>query len=232
MIQVETGWIVKDGRDHDENADRVGAGAVRFALADGASDAAYPEIWAELLVWSFLQGRNPLEPNTLARLRWLWHERTRADEPDPPWYVTKKRALGSAAAFVGLTIDTHNRRFTATAVGDSCLLHIREGAVITAGPLEHSAQFTRIPALLSTRSGDKSYLKAHWRIDKPYSPGDTFLLASDALAKYLLRRRERGMPMDLAELSGAGTHFATWVVEARADRELDNDDTTFCLVKL
>ncbi|ONM48197.1 hypothetical protein [Nocardia donostiensis] len=230
-MDVTSGSIGKDGRDADENADRVGTGVSRFALADGASDASYPGIWAELLVWSFLQGRNPFQPSTLSHLRWRWNAKTRPAAHGSPWYVVRKQAQGSAAAFVGLILDTENHRFTVSALGDSCLLHLRDRAVVNAGPLDSSSQFTRTPALLTTHTGDEDCRTRPWQLTERYLPGDSFVLASDALAKYLLHRREQGLSLDLAELGDGGPHFKAWVTEARAERALDNDDTTFCLVR-
>ncbi|WP_280457785.1 hypothetical protein [Nocardia carnea] len=231
MMNVTAASIVKNGREKEQNADRVGAGDVRFALADGASDAAFPEIWAELLVWSFLQGRDPFEPSTLSCLRWRWWAKTRPAAPGAAWYSFNKVALGSAATFVGLTLDTDHRRFTAAAIGDACLLHLRRKAVITAGPLNRGDQFTRTPKTLTTHAADSAYRAHCTRITGEYLPGDQFVLASDALAKYLLTKSEHGLLLDLTELGDGGPCFEAWVAAARAECRLDNDDTSFCLVE-
>ncbi|MGV9414770.1 hypothetical protein ACWDOP_33125 [Nocardia sp. NPDC003693] len=62
--------VAKDGREHDENEDRVAAGLRRVAIADGASTSARPEVWAEILVHTFVNdAKDPFEPQVLSELR-------------------------------------------------------------------------------------------------------------------------------------------------------------------
>ncbi len=225
---AQIGWVAKAGRDPGENDDRAAAGVRRFAVADGAFTSARAEVWAEILVRAFVgEHLDPFEPAVLAQLRAQWqHE---VEQPNLPWYAVAKLQLGGAATFVGLELDDDGWRYRCCAIGDACLLHLREGQLLVAGPLERCEQFGRDPALITTRGADESHRAAVWRVSGDYHPGDRFVLASDALAKYLLRHHHNGSAVDLSAV--LGDSFTDWVIAARAGDGLDNDDTTICLVQ-
>ncbi|MBO0840924.1 MAG: hypothetical protein J2O49_08915 [Sciscionella sp.] len=220
------GWAAKAGREPGENEDRAAAGTQRFAVADGATRSARPEIWAEILVHAFVEHRDPFDPIVLADLRSQWlHE---VDQPGLPWHAIAKLQLGGAATFVGLELDERGLHYSCHAIGDACLLHLRDGNLLTVGPLDQPDQFGSDPDLLTTLAFDTRHQHAMWSADGDYRPGDQFVLASDALAKYLLRRHHTSAAVDMdAVLHG---DFDQWVVAARAEDGLDNDDTTICLV--
>jgi hypothetical protein len=75
----------------------------------------------------------------------------------------------------------------AVAIGDSCLLHVRGGKVACAFPLSSSAKFGSRPELISS-SPDAACAAPKWRGGQ-VEPGDLFVLATDAVAAYLLKAR-------------------------------------------
>ncbi|MFD6395565.1 protein phosphatase 2C domain-containing protein [Nocardia sp. NPDC060249] len=221
----------KEGRDPDENDDRaIGGTGSRFALADGASTTARAEEWAELLVAAYaIDGVDILELAVLDALRSHWRERV--DTAGLPWYAQEKLRRGGAATFVGVDIDVARQRYRAIGIGDACLLHLRDGELITAGPLDHPRQFGRTPALITTHSGDVSHRAALWEHGDDYAGGDHLVLASDGLAKYLLEQKRGGALIDVSMIPGDDDEFRTWVEHARR-AGMDNDDTTICAVRL
>jgi hypothetical protein len=196
----------------------------RCAIADGASESAFANVWARLLVRGF--GRRRMR---LGRLRRLWQ---RATSGRPlPWYLETKILHGAHAAFVGLSIReaSPNGQVTeepapepaappewielppadetpvgsdeagswrALAVGDSCLFHVRGGELLLVGPLGASDQFGNTPALLSSRSPDRIRRGADDVnvLSGAWQSGDNFYLATDALAQWLLAIQEAGRP--------------------------------------
>lgn len=220
----------KRGRDPGENDDRAVAGTrSRFALADGASTAARPEEWAQILVYAYVvEGVEVFDPVVLEELRCAWRQRVQAE--DLPWYAVAKLQSGGAATFVGIDVDVDQRRYRAVAIGDACLLHIRDGRVLLSGPVVNPAQFGRTPPLITTIAGDHSHRLGLWERDGGYESGDDLVLASDAVAKHLLTRYRDGIAIDPAAIPTDTEGFREWVHTARRDG-MDNDDATICLVR-
>ncbi len=209
----------------------------RCAVADGASESAFADLWARLLVRGFGRRRMHLD-----HLRRLWQ---RAIKGRPkPWYVQNKIARGAHAAFVGLSIHEAaprkgrkgevRRSWRAVAVGDSCLFHVRNDELLAAGPMKTSAAFNNSPFLLASkqnqvlrRSADfVTVLAGTWR------PGDAFYLATDALSQFLLAEQEAERP-PWAVLRALGSRtFTSLVAKLRAGNAIKNDDTTLLRVEV
>ena len=220
--------IPKVDRKTDENEDSVAANrhAGRFAVSDGASTSARSEVWSRLLTDTFADGDDPLDPHTLAELRQQWWGLV--FNQSLAWYAQEKLIRGSAATFVGLHILDGTYRVTA--VGDSCVFHLRKDELVLAAPLDHWNQFSRFPSLVSTLTDAPSLDDELWQGGGEYQEGDIFLLATDAVAKHLLRvYQERGVILPIAEESSSNARFVDFVCRER-DRGLDNDDTTVCVV--
>jgi hypothetical protein len=118
--------------------------------------------------------------------------------------------------------------WTAHAVGDSCLLVIREARILRSFPLQAAADFGSSPDLLSTLEGTVprgGVRYAHGRL----RPRDIMLLTTDAMACHLLAQ---GDAADLvARLEGENTQptFQTWVREERDAGRMRDDDTTLLI---
>ncbi|RBO83082.1 hypothetical protein [Nocardia puris] len=216
----------------EDNEDQIAHAGDRVALSDGASRSARPEVWAELLVTAFVyDGLDPLDPMHLAVLRDKWM--AQVSEPELPWYATAKLAEGGAATFLGLRLPDADGQYWANGVGDTCLLHIRDGDVLSAGPLQRAQDFSSRPSLVSTRPGENGFLDHVWHHEAIARPGDALILATDAAAAYLL-----GGPSELyqelvsTDVMVRHDEFEAWVDFARAERGMAPDDTTICVVWL
>lgn len=218
----------------DAYASRSSDGRLRAAIADGATEASFSQLWARLVVESFVR-RRLAGPEFFQRLegpRRLW--RRRAWQKPLLWYADEKARLGAYTAFLGLTLDAQNHRFQAVAIGDSCLFHLDrpspEMRLLCAFPLAHSQEFGSTPFLLATRPMGETQ---HGRVvEGAVRPEDVFLLATDALATWMLKRREDGWPVwkRLAtELSGQA-EFLEVVEEARAEGARNDDMTLLRIV--
>lgn len=221
--------VGKQGRPVGENEDSAAVSKTtsRFAIADGASTSARPELWSEILVEAFAhEGLDPLAPNVLSVLRQRWWKA--ANLPALPWFAQAKLAEGSAASFIGLTLTSTG--FYLRALGDSCLLHIRDGEIILTCPLQHPKEFSRFPKLVTTREDD-ALSDSVWEGGGQYEQGDLFVLASDALAKYLLHayHRDGHLPPIVAGVD-SDDRFIDFVNYHR-NLGMDNDDTTICVVR-
>jgi len=202
--------------------------AIRCAVADGATEASFSGVWARLLVESYRRGalRTDLAALPLLQRRWREHVASKS----LPWYAEEKARLGAFSSLLGITVE--NGYWQAMAVGDSCLFHVRDGAVLTAFPIEHSDDLSAAPHLISSLPANNKLLTGHLRIAQGTAEtGDTLYVMTDALAGWFLRRVEDGHPLhELAELHPRT--FPAWLDTQRANRSIRNDDTTVIRINI
>jgi len=210
----------------------------RFAVADGASASAFARLWAHLLVHAYTAGW--LTAETLERdlsfvqARWA----ALVDRRPLPWYAAEQARRGAFAALVGLSLRTDGG-WTALAVGDCCLFHLRGDTLLVAFPISDPDAFDNRPMLVGSRPLSNHGLRTCGAIataSGAWQPGDTFLLMSDALAAAFLRlRREpshghagdrcisltQGLDFDRTRIG-----FRRWIRTLRAQRIMRNDDVS------
>jgi hypothetical protein len=212
----------------------------RFAVADGASEASFAGPWARLLARGFVAaaGKPWRDLDWLAPLRQRWAEEV--DGLPLPWYAEAKREQGAFAALVGLAFQAPKEGkpgvWRAVAVGDCCLFRTRKGRLLRAFPLTRAEDFGNQPRLLGSRPGRAGGEGRPERAAGRWHPGERFLLMSDALAQWFLRRTEEGHApcADVAALLAEPdpeAAFAGWVEERRR-QGLRNDDLTLLAIDL
>jgi hypothetical protein len=187
-------------------------------------------VWSAILVEAFVRDAvDPLLPDVLKHLRGKWWDQVA--QPNLPWFAQAKIREGGAATFVGLHIDPATRTFRASAVGDSCLFRVRASQLLFVGPIERSDQFSRYPGLLRTRPGDDQEGDiATW--EGRYVRGDLFVLATDAVAKFLLLIHEKHGRLPLVtDLVRSKEQFQRHVTHYRRRGLLENDDASLCVVE-
>jgi hypothetical protein len=194
-----------------------------------------------MLVRAF--GRGRLRPgrlaDALAPLQSAWWSEVRGKPL--PWYAEEKLRSGAFSSLLGITLtesaDGGDVRWSALAVGDSCLFVVREGSLITSFPIQSSEDFDRSPFLISSVRTQDGALEAMLRCDEgPLRPGDDLYLLTDALACWFLASYEEGGEPWLT-LQGAGgpsaqEDFACWVADERFQHRLRNDDVTVLRLRL
>lgn len=223
-------WAPKAGQEaadyEDAHAVRAGDGPVRAAVADGATESAFARPWAEALVEGYVRGGVSGAEALAAHLpawRRAWEEAVRPRLAGLPWYAAAKADEGAFAALLGLAVDPGGA-WHALSVGDACLFHLRDEEVLASWPFEDADAFTNRPALLATRP-DVSAPPVAERAGR-WRSGDAFLLATDALAAWLLRTD----PADARMWDAA--RFEARVAEGRADGTLRNDDITLLVLEV
>jgi hypothetical protein len=217
-------------RDEYEDAWAADPAAGRFAVADGASESAFAGLWARLLVEGFVAASRP---GDLAG--WLDGPRRRwsaeVSGPELPWYGEIKRAQGAFATLLGVRIrpPTPRRpgRWSAAAVGDTCLIRVQKDRHVRAFPVERSSAFGNDPRLIGSRRGPA--LSPEYG-SGPLRAGDRLFLMTDALAEWFLHAHESGRhPWNAVEplLSAERPEeaFSAWVEQLRGDGLRDDDVT-------
>jgi len=242
-VSAWTFSLQKAGNDPDdyEDASCVSDSSrehVRVAIADGATESSFAGEWARILVEAFGQRKlgTLLKENRLAELGENW--RAGICSRSLPWYAEEKLQSGAFSAFLGLAVSGYpadQLRWTAVAVGDSCLFHVRDDQLLRAFPLSRSDQFDNHPYLLSSLRRNRRNLRCHTRHARGSAhSGDLFLLATDAFAAWFLKAFECGRsPWD--ELAIFGGHRASFEGRVRTGREqgwIRNDDVTLVSVRV
>jgi hypothetical protein len=188
------------------------------AVADGATEAAFARRWAHLLVDGWVDAA-PINPPEFAQAVAAWRRQWKQDVAgrvqDQPWYAAAKAEQGAFAALLGLTVQASGT-WQAAGIGDCGLFQLRGATVRTAWPFTDPAAFTQRPTLLASRSGPSD--RGPEVTQGTWAAGDTFVLASDALAAWLLRVGPT------AARAVAADSFAEAVRAARTDGALRNDD--------
>ena len=255
-VQSPRGFsVVKAGNRPDENEDtarlsipepwdRSGRPA-RFAIADGATEAAFSKEWANILVNRFVDA-HPLDMSNLSAAmfcQWLepcqqeWGRQMRYR--NIPWHGLAKVKTGAAATFLGVHMRPGGGRselvWQATAVGDCCLFIVREGRLHTAFPVDDPGEFGNTPPLVcSNPSTGLGYEQMQQR-GGYCRRGDLLILTTDAIACWALTQHQQGAdPWSIIEelCNDLLSYREQWVVERRADHTMRNDDATLLAVRI
>ncbi len=249
MLTIRSFQTAKAGNrpDECEDASRVrlsGDAPARLAMCDGASESAFARPWAKILAEALVN--RPLEPDGLddARLaEWLEPCVDQWNGVVPwgriPWHGQAKTRAGSMSTFLGMTAEWSRGcaevlTWQAVAVGDCCLFVVRDGALAVSFPMEESGQFNTTPPLVCSNPVNNVGLWPHLRQTRGEClPGDLVVLASDALACWILLEVESGgKPWeDLLSLDSE-KEWREWVQAKRGERVMRNDDTTMVTVKI
>ncbi len=145
------------------------------------------------------------------------------------WYAEEKLIGGGHATFLGVSIKDldGDPSWEAIAAGDACLFMLSHGAFLSSFPLQHSSAFTGSPAFVTSHK-----LEPDWkRQDGLLCPGDTFLLATDALSKCLFESAEAGAFVGRDLIDMTPDDFSLWVTVARASGKLRNDDVALGVIE-
>jgi Protein phosphatase 2C len=226
---------VKRGHAEAEYEDAWAANprAGRFAVADGASETSYADLWARLLAEGFVAARSPWEtPDWLSGPRQRWS--AAVDGLDLPWYAEMKREQGAFATLVGLAVRPpapgQPGRWRALAIGDSCLVRLRDGQRPRSFPLTKSQEFGNQPSLL----GSRPHVTPAPTLDGgSCQAGDRFFLMTDALAQWFLlccEKNRRPWNHFGRLMTQPDEVFAVWVEKCRARDHLRNDDVTLLAI--
>jgi hypothetical protein len=244
--QVETRHFIlpKGGSaaEECEDAFALDAGALRFAVADGATEAFDAGRWAARLAEGWVgAGRPPLTaaefgPWLREQGEWL---RASWEGRKLPWYAEEKRRAGAFAAFVGLRLEAQGRRmgWRAVALGDSCLVQRRGAEVLAAVPLSSHEAFGSCPPLVpSSESLMGGALARLVEAEGRAEPGDTLLLVTDALAAWyfeaLARRAAAAEEFDSLLAASDNVGLSDLVRRERAAARMKDDDVAAVRIRV
>ncbi|MER8032065.1 hypothetical protein ABTZ78_24235 [Streptomyces bauhiniae] len=233
----------------DEPYDTLVEGAFTAAVCDGATESLLSGEWARMLASQ--AARSAARPDGLfassARFEafaadvverwagWLKEYTDRRSNRGQPlqWYEEAKLSVGAHATLLTAAFtpdpDMAQWWWKAAALGDSCLFHIRDGCLLTSHPVATADEFGNRPELFGSNNRDTGLLADRTRLlNGTCVSGDILLLATDALAAWLLTQPQPGKAVDVltehARNPGQGESFEAWVQDQRNRGALRNDD--------
>ena len=221
-VKQSAGWelrtqqvlLPKSGLEPFECEDFIGIDEqnCRFAVADGATEAFDARNWAQRLAENWVRSDSALTPETFHD--WVANEGTALhatwNQLTLPWYAEEKARKGSFAAFVGVELDLGSEApsWKAIALGDACLLHCRDGALIKSLPVSESASFNSAPLLVASDPALYKTSAGSVVIDSGRCQNnDVLFLLSDAAAAWYLERFEQNNFTDVLRDNPEAANF-------------------------
>jgi Protein phosphatase 2C len=242
-------WVSPDGSGNGEIRQR----ALTVAVADGASESLLAGRWARRLTAVFGSAVNAAcgedkfaAAYSQAALGWdeevLEYTLQREERGAPiQWYEEPGLAKGAYATILVVEFrdaqEEHHPMWKAAAVGDSCLFQVRDEALYASFPVDDPTAFSYQPSLLPSRGVEGDTLYRHIELKQSdWERGDSFYLATDALAAWFLRAVDTGHrpwePLRDLDTLDAELDFAEWVDRQRDLGEMHNDDTTLVRIDM
>jgi serine/threonine protein phosphatase PrpC len=198
---------------------------VYASVADGATESAFSGLWARMLVEEGASRTGTDEAAfrmAVKERRADWRTAVAERAADGPWYVQAKAEEGAFAAVLSLSLQ-EDGTWTALSVGDCCLLLLRDGHVRRSWPFEDPEAFTNRPPLVASRPDEP--VPSPQTASGTWTHGDTVLLATDAVAAWLLQMED----VDVED--GGQAAFRGAVDSARENGSLRNDDVTLLVLE-
>ncbi|GAB5521880.1 MAG: protein phosphatase 2C domain-containing protein [Rhodothermales bacterium] len=226
-MHIEAFTLPKAGHTREQNEDAFSIGTnwpLHLAVADGATETGFARLWASCLAEA--AAHEDTMEQTIAAARQHWAEGLQ-HQPAQSWYAQAKADEGADATLLRVTIFAEGH-WTAEALGDTVLFHLRpthEGDLgeLLRWPLAEVEAFDTRPALLHSRM--QAAEPAVLRHGGEWQAGDVLLLATDALAAWLM---EYG---PARALSWDSDSFVPVIDAARTTQAMRNDDVTLLLIR-
>ncbi len=239
-------WLAKDPRQADDYQDAYAVDPARglAAIADGVSASLFAVRWADVLVRAAVDE----PPDVTDPAAWeAWLERGREQWSRPivadtlAWHQRLKLADGAFSTLLWLRLSADGAteagdrhfRLAAQAIGDSCLLHVRQDRLCRAFPLARSGDFGPSPAALASSQRRQEPAPALQSLELDCRSGDLVILATDAVAAWLLARSEADdLPDWQACWRMSETAWRKWMVQLREEQQMRYDDATMVLLRV
>ncbi len=250
--------VAREGDNPALSADKgsVNEQNTRYALADGVGTSFLPGYWADIVTSKFIervsdfQEREDFE-NWLSKCSEDWHLRV-----DKEWLpLARERSgqtdwsreieRGASATFVGCSFSWDELRQNGetnvhvTAVGDAVFFLVSpplrsERREYKSFYLQSAGDFGQMTETLGspTRRIQRDWKRVHQQ-DFPAQSSDTLVLATDALAQWIMRYKKAGYDpwSRLFSITNA-SQFAEFVDYFRSNGAMEVDDTTAIIIPL
>jgi len=209
----------------------------KFAISDGVSKSFFPKYWAEYLVDEFvLKEKNELE-TFLPECQQKWLEKITdiVSKPTVKWFTQNafNKKSPALATFVGLQLFEKEKKWEASALGDSFLFFVPKkiksfNDCIILSSKKEPIIFDNFPDYFS--SFGKKFKGKVKQISKRDLKDGTFYLMTDALAEWFINEKENAIgKIDVWQNQ---KDFERFIDEERQTEKLGNDDTAILIINV
>lgn len=207
--------------------------AQRVAVADGATQSFLAGRWARRLVDAAIETPMDRLEAHLETVRTGWaselnvyrDERVAAGRP-LAWYEEQKAGGGAAATL--LVADVRSGSVELASRGDTVAMHLRDGELLDAVPMSDPDAFGNHPELVVTIAEVPHLRRTSWST----RPSDQLVVATDALAEWLLRQAPGGGIATALDGLSRPDRFGPIIESEREHGRLHDDDVTLVVVEL
>lgn len=209
----------------------------RFSVSDGVSKSFFPKVWSEILVTQFVE-RTDLKENKLIKVcQEEWQKKI--DEivslPDTKWFTKSQynRKDPALATFVGLQFFEKEKKWSASALGDSFLFFVPMGykdyqkELVKLSSKVEPIVFDNFPDYLTSIGGSH---KGRAKEKSGNLRNGTFYLMTDALAEWFIKEGENAIGKITVWKSQAD--FERFITQAIEENQLTNDDCAILCIEL
>jgi hypothetical protein len=240
MFTYRAFTLPKDVEHPDEFQDAWRCDSQRgvAAVADGVSSALFSGPWADVLVEAVVAQPPPLD-DAAAMAAWLAVRRqawqAKIDVTGLAWFQKAKLPAGAFSTLLWVCLEGDGAEFSwrGHAVGDSCLFHVREGRLLCVFPIEKAADFAADPVAWGSLDLARDHLVRFASAQGKCQRGDLLLLATDAVAQWLLAQVEAGNPPVWADfLTMTDDEWRGGLERLRAQNLMRYDDATLLLLEV
>lgn len=220
---------------------------LRFAISDGVTNSYRAKPYADLVTKQFfLSGAEFLRTKILPEIGERWKDFLLRDAketyPNNPLMLRKEMKLlqhkRASATLAGLEIDKNTKNARITTVGDSVILQLdcseQELRIVDLTPAMSWKDFTNRPDQIHSddMSCPDEYIKTKTRA---FNRGSVFILATDALAQFILTPEEEQLSEDkLTDLLTIQDNdaFEEYCSKRKAEGRIQDDDYTLMIVRI
>jgi hypothetical protein len=209
----------------------------RFSVSDGVSKSFFPKVWSEILVSQFVERTDLKESELIKFCQAEWQKRI--DElvslPETKWFTKSQysRKDPALATFVGLQFFEKEKKWSASALGDSFLFFVPNGfkdyqkELVKLSSKGEPIVFDNFPDYL-TSIGDSH--KGRPKEKSGNIKNGTFYLMTDALAEWFINEGENAIGKITVWKSQSD--FERFISQAIEEKEMTNDDCAILCIEI
>jgi serine/threonine protein phosphatase PrpC len=237
--------LAKDPEHPEQNQDACCLDSTRgvAAIADGVASGIFSRQWAGILTEAVVSAPpDPQDNESFAR--WVTDRREdwngQIDTSGLAWHQKPKLREGAFSTLLWIVLSPgdpsdpqESWQLRVFAVGDSCLVHVRDGQVLGTFPIERAEQLDVNPVVLgSVDLGRDDYVKFA-SLEESCRANDLLVLCTDAIAAWALAIIEAGgtPPWD-DQWTMSRAEWQQEVTRLREEGRMRYDDATQMLLRV